>query len=211
MTQQQCKVCSKDTNSRCSRCKCVYYCSSQCQKDDYDTHKLSCGKWCTKCGKAARVCVCIIAPSADGEMHFTGPLSKKACILCRAVIGDDMFVCAPCRFGATDWWKRCVALSTSNLDKEKRMEKEIDGHAGLLSLLERASESIHPTPVPGKTSRWKVNDWPGFYCGNSKWEIPKYQGVSVEDLCWDNRAQVTERELNKLGIDLLHDIQYTSV
>jgi hypothetical protein len=44
-----CKYCGYTSNmtttlSRCSRCKVAYYCNTDCQKADWDVHKLTCNK-----------------------------------------------------------------------------------------------------------------------------------------------------------------------
>lgn len=39
-----CSVCYKPTNSRCSACKKIYYCSLSCQKQMWTTHKSVCNK-----------------------------------------------------------------------------------------------------------------------------------------------------------------------
>lgn len=41
-TAKFCTVCSKSTTTRCSKCKLVYYCSSECQILDHANHKESC-------------------------------------------------------------------------------------------------------------------------------------------------------------------------
>jgi len=40
----QCVHCGKIATTRCSRCKVVYYCSVQCQKTNYNKHKIKCNK-----------------------------------------------------------------------------------------------------------------------------------------------------------------------
>jgi hypothetical protein len=42
--KQKCSICQKDTTSRCGKCKLVYYCSSDCQKKDYPSHKKTCAE-----------------------------------------------------------------------------------------------------------------------------------------------------------------------
>lgn len=37
-----CAVCSVETTKYCKRCKCMYYCSEECQKKDWSKHKLVC-------------------------------------------------------------------------------------------------------------------------------------------------------------------------
>ena len=41
---EQCSVCGKESTSRCSKCKTVYYCSRECQLRDWPNHKQSCNK-----------------------------------------------------------------------------------------------------------------------------------------------------------------------
>lgn len=37
-----CFVCQKNSSLRCSKCKKIYYCSVECQKQDWHSHKLIC-------------------------------------------------------------------------------------------------------------------------------------------------------------------------
>ena len=41
-TNTPCVVCAKPATSRCSKCKATAYCSQDCQKHDWPTHKLTC-------------------------------------------------------------------------------------------------------------------------------------------------------------------------
>lgn len=41
-TIRKCKICSKKTTNRCSKCKFVHYCSQECQKKDWKEHKETC-------------------------------------------------------------------------------------------------------------------------------------------------------------------------
>jgi hypothetical protein len=41
-TIKKCKICSKKTTNKCSRCKRTYYCSQKCQRDDWKEHKKTC-------------------------------------------------------------------------------------------------------------------------------------------------------------------------
>ena len=41
-TAKVCNKCGNPGTLRCSKCKKVYYCSKECQKSDWKTHKLSC-------------------------------------------------------------------------------------------------------------------------------------------------------------------------
>jgi hypothetical protein len=41
-TIKKCKICSKKTTNRCSKCKRVHYCSQECQKKDWKEHKGTC-------------------------------------------------------------------------------------------------------------------------------------------------------------------------
>ncbi|KJK60933.1 MYND finger [Aspergillus parasiticus SU-1] len=48
-TAVACKVCAKESSSditlkRCAKCKTQWYCSRECQKADWKTHKKTCGK-----------------------------------------------------------------------------------------------------------------------------------------------------------------------
>lgn len=37
-----CHVCAKPATNKCSRCKSTWYCSTECQKADWQKHKVSC-------------------------------------------------------------------------------------------------------------------------------------------------------------------------
>lgn len=37
-----CPICKKEATQLCSRCKKVYYCSIECQKNDWINHKINC-------------------------------------------------------------------------------------------------------------------------------------------------------------------------
>ena len=37
-----CPVCSKNADNRCTACRKIFYCSRECQKKDWKTHKLEC-------------------------------------------------------------------------------------------------------------------------------------------------------------------------
>lgn len=39
-----CMCCSKQAKRKCGNCKLVYYCSNECSKKDWSTHKLMCQK-----------------------------------------------------------------------------------------------------------------------------------------------------------------------
>ncbi|RIA79565.1 hypothetical protein C1645_840398 [Glomus cerebriforme] len=38
-----CKVCQKPSTSKCAKCHQIFYCSRECQKEDWNEHKKSCG------------------------------------------------------------------------------------------------------------------------------------------------------------------------
>ena len=38
----QCTICGKDADKKCSRCKKVAYCSKECQAGNWKTHKYDC-------------------------------------------------------------------------------------------------------------------------------------------------------------------------
>jgi len=42
MLPQICKICKGQAAKRCSRCHAAYYCSPECQKQDWPSHKKSC-------------------------------------------------------------------------------------------------------------------------------------------------------------------------
>src|SRR5687767_3575076 len=44
LKEKSCKVCGKETNGGCGRCKRVYYCSKICQVRDWKSHKKRCKK-----------------------------------------------------------------------------------------------------------------------------------------------------------------------
>lgn len=41
-SEKSCHICGKPASKHCSRCKKVYYCSSECQKADWQNHKHNC-------------------------------------------------------------------------------------------------------------------------------------------------------------------------
>lgn len=43
-TESKCSVCGKPSSSKCSICKAVKYCSVDCQRKDWPTHKIHCQK-----------------------------------------------------------------------------------------------------------------------------------------------------------------------
>ena len=42
MSLEPCSVCSKEASKKCSNCKLQFYCSKQCQKEDWKNHKAIC-------------------------------------------------------------------------------------------------------------------------------------------------------------------------
>ena len=42
MSLETCSVCSKEASKKCSKCKLQFYCSKQCQKEDWKNHKAIC-------------------------------------------------------------------------------------------------------------------------------------------------------------------------
>lgn len=40
--QKSCNVCMKNVTKLCGKCRSVYYCSKECQQDDWSQHKLKC-------------------------------------------------------------------------------------------------------------------------------------------------------------------------
>ena len=40
--KEECAFCKLDASNKCTRCKKVYYCSKQCQKNDWKRHKRTC-------------------------------------------------------------------------------------------------------------------------------------------------------------------------
>ena len=42
--KMKCAVCSKDSTSRCGSCKKIWYCSRECQSQNWKHHKLNCDK-----------------------------------------------------------------------------------------------------------------------------------------------------------------------
>lgn len=39
-----CSVCNKSTSNKCSQCEVTFYCSRECQKLDWTSHKIKCPK-----------------------------------------------------------------------------------------------------------------------------------------------------------------------
>ena len=59
----------------------------------------------------------------------------------------------------------------------------------------------------------KLDDsWPGFYCGENRWVKPNpfelKQKIDISDISWDNKHDVLNRELGKLGIFLYQKVQH---
>lgn len=48
MGEQQCEVCRKPAKQFCSSCREVFYCSRDCQKQDWKTHKAKCKPFVVK-------------------------------------------------------------------------------------------------------------------------------------------------------------------
>jgi len=42
--EHRCEICGTPTTSCCGKCKAVYYCSAECQRADWKTHRALCGK-----------------------------------------------------------------------------------------------------------------------------------------------------------------------
>ncbi|KAK7084473.1 hypothetical protein SK128_012411 [Halocaridina rubra] len=42
MTENKCEICKKAAKQFCSSCRAVFYCSRECQKEDWKTHKIKC-------------------------------------------------------------------------------------------------------------------------------------------------------------------------
>jgi hypothetical protein len=74
--QPLCSMCNRLGLHQCNGCMCIRYCSSQCQKDDWKTHKLICKSYSkfmksAKSGGEDNQRVGIFFPEDDGFPHFT--------------------------------------------------------------------------------------------------------------------------------------------
>jgi mitochondrial splicing suppressor protein 51 len=67
----QCNKCGKELErlQRCSQCASVYYCSRECQKDHWKTHKIECATLANKRAQEA-------SPEEQGRTNFTNKASK---------------------------------------------------------------------------------------------------------------------------------------
>lgn len=88
MSIPTCKVCSKPNVNVCSGCNRVYYCSVDCQKSDWKTHKVTCKSTKELAEKKDRVLVDALSRvpkfmeviSAIGYLHYDA--TKKVVVTC---------------------------------------------------------------------------------------------------------------------------------
>jgi len=83
-----CSSCDKPATHRCGGCISYYYCSTDCQKSDWPTHKSICKKHQSEKNK--------FEDKVESYMDTT--LSKiKNCSNCAKVLNDSIILCTSCK------------------------------------------------------------------------------------------------------------------
>lgn len=109
MTENKCEVCKNPAKQFCSSCRAVFYCSRDCQKEDWKTHKGKCKPYIIQnhpvygrhmvASRDIRAGEIILRgqPAVVGPKHWSVPL----CLGCHKAV-DGSFKCPKCHFPLCD-------------------------------------------------------------------------------------------------------------
>ena len=138
------------------------------------------------------------------EFHYF-PERFRACLFCRKPVPNaHTTLCFICEEGIHDWLKSMILKDIYSSDI---VECVNNGIYMFLNQQKMWKYTLPPSCIIYDRYN-EMKKWPGFHIGNKKWIIPDFkEKFDVSDITWENRSQVIERELIKLGIDIFSDIQ----
>jgi hypothetical protein len=141
------------------------------------------------------------------------PNRYRGCLFCGRAIQYGL-ICHPCQDGFKKWAFDLFYTEGVNSNHLElgifvfvRMEMR-DSHQYQQKVRQRC-------PIKVFELAGLRHKWPGFYAGQDQWVKPDpnelREKIDITDLIWENKSDVIERELKKIGISIYDEIQYISI